>query len=86
MPVDPAEFRRFSEAVTRPAVLREFAVQPLTALERAGVDLNAVPKEAVDVLAELSPEELDVLARVSRKVHGIPSLAADGGATGYVVF
>ena len=85
MPLDRDEFGRFARAISRPAVLREFQVQPLTALKRAGVDLARIPDEAVDVLAELSAEELDVLARVSGRMDGIDDLAADDVA-GYVVF
>lgn len=79
---DPKVMSKISEVIASPASRKSFAADPLRALERAGIPASKVPKDYVDVLAELSPDELDVLGRVTSKVPD----AVKSDTNGYVVF
>jgi hypothetical protein len=46
------------------AMRKSFSADPLGTLERAGIDYGTVPKEFLDVLADMSYEELTVVSRV----------------------
>jgi hypothetical protein len=48
----------------------EFGRDPHQALKRQG--LQSIPDEVVDALAELSPEELRLFARVHHKLSKVP--------------
>lgn len=85
MPIDPAEMQRLSGAIRSVSIRKAFAVDPLAALQRAGVDTTKIPLEAIDALAELTPEELDVIARVDARLSDKLKAAA-GDTNGYVVF
>lgn len=71
------------KVLERPATRKSFGIDPLGTLERAGVTIEDLPPEYVNVLAELSPEELDILGRVSSRV---PPEIAEADTNGYVVF
>lgn len=68
----------------RPATRKSFGVDPLGTLERAGIAVKDLPSEYVNVLAELSPDELDVLGRISSRIP--TDIAAAEDTNGYVVF
>lgn len=76
---DPTQLARLGDAIARPAIRKSFAVDPIGALERAGVDLEAVPTETVDLLASLEPWELEVLGRVSEqaRLRGVAAKVRD---------
>jgi hypothetical protein len=80
MAVDPEEFKKFSAALRSSTIRKSFAVDPLNALEKAGVDISKIPIEAVDAIADLSPNELATLANLDAK------LKLAGDTAGYVVF
>jgi hypothetical protein len=82
---DSAETSRFGDALARPSVRKAFQNDPLGALERAGVDVSRVQPELVDLFADLSPEELEVVARVSARAKSIPDLAAAGDHVGVII-
>jgi hypothetical protein len=52
-------------------------------LQREGIEVKLLPKEFVEGLATLSPEELDTLANVNLKLK--PDIAA-GGVDGGILF
>jgi hypothetical protein len=72
--VDPQELARLGDALARPSIRKSFAQDPMTALERAGVQIERVPPEVVDLFAELSPWELEVVGRVAAQSKAIPGL------------
>lgn len=87
--ISAQDIARLSEAVLRPSIRKSFAKDPLAALERAGIDPRTIPAEAIDVLAELSEEDLEVLARVNERaaLRGVDRARATAGDTvGYFVF
>lgn len=83
MPLDPQGLTDLSTRLGSAAFRREFANTPLSALERAGIDLATVPQTAVDALAELSPEELQVVGNLQTRLANDPELV---GFTGGVIF
>jgi hypothetical protein len=82
---DPRELQRLGDALARPAVRKAFVLNPIAALEQAGVDVKSVPDEVVDLLAELSPEELDVIGRVSARAKGIREIADLADHVGVII-
>jgi hypothetical protein len=64
--------RSLVRSLTRPSFRKAFAVDPLRAIERAGLDVSGLPAGQLEVLAALPVDELDivvsVLARL-REVH-----------------
>jgi hypothetical protein len=58
------EFARFANLITDPHVRREFDKDPLGTLERHGVNVAALPEAVRDFLADLSFEELRLLAHM----------------------
>jgi hypothetical protein len=72
--IDPAELEKLGTAIARPSIRKAFEQNPLEALERAGVQVDRVPPETIDVLAELSPWELEVLGRVAQRARQIPGI------------
>jgi hypothetical protein len=55
-----------SKVLASAALRKSFAADPLGTLERAGIDIRAIPERILDTLAELSYEELGVVARVNQ--------------------
>jgi hypothetical protein len=47
------------------AVRKSFAADPIGTLRGAGIDPSSVPEQFLDVLADMSYEELTVVSRVS---------------------
>jgi len=52
------------------AMRKSFAADPMGTLERAGIDPDSVPEEVLDVLADMSYEELTVVSRLSDSMIG----------------
>lgn len=73
--IDPLELEKVSDAIARPAIRKAFALNPVAALEQAGVKIDAVPAEVIDLLADLSPWELEVLGRVAAQAKRLPAVA-----------
>jgi hypothetical protein len=72
--VTPGELANFGDAIARPAIRKAFAENPIRALELAGVDVGQLPPDVVDLFAELSPWELDVIGRVAARAKAIPDI------------
>ena len=49
-----------------PLFRRTFAIDPEAALSQAGIPRETIPADILEVLIDLSPEELATLARVRR--------------------
>lgn len=58
------ELARFANLITDTRVRRDFDNDPLATLEREGVNVAALPDAVRDFLADLSYEELRLLARM----------------------
>lgn len=52
------------EVIRRPALRRQFLTHPEQTLRDNGVDLDVFPTEMVDVLADMSYDELGVVAHL----------------------
>jgi hypothetical protein len=72
--VDPGQLQRLGDAIARPSIRKAFERNPIAALEMAGVDVRRVPEEVVDLLADLSPWELEVIGRVAARSKGLAEL------------
>lgn len=72
--LDPRELANIGDAIARPAIRKTFALNPIAALEQAGVEVDRVPPEVIDMLAELSPWELEVMGRVAERAKFVPEL------------
>lgn len=83
--MDPGELAKFGDALARPAIRKVFEQNPIAALELAGVDVAKVPPEVVDLLADLSPWELDVLGRVAGRAKTIPNIDALKDHVGVII-
>jgi hypothetical protein len=64
------EFTKFANLITDPHVRREFDKDPLGTLELHGVNVPALPEEVRDFLADLSFEELRLLAHMQETLVG----------------
>jgi len=82
---DPKEIAKVTDAIARPAIRKMFAIDPIGALERAGVDISKVPETTVDVLASLAPWELEVLGRVTELARSKGLQAAAGDHVGIII-
>ena len=80
-----SEFAKISDALARPAIRKMFALDPISALERAGVDVSKVPETTVDLLASLAPWELDVLGRVAELAKSKGLQAKSGDHVGVII-
>jgi hypothetical protein len=68
--VDPRELQESFDRLADLLLFRErFGEDPQATLER--YEVRGVPESAVEALADLSPEELELFARVHRKLDGI---------------
>ncbi len=76
---DPKEIAKIGDALARPAIRKMFAMDPIGALERAGVNVSKVPEATLDLLASLQPWEVEVLGRVAElaKSKGIQTMKGD---------
>ncbi|HEX2027347.1 MAG TPA: hypothetical protein VHF25_05050 [Nitriliruptorales bacterium] len=52
------------KTINRPALRRSFLSDPERILKEQGVDLEVFPRELIDVLADMSYDELSVVARL----------------------
>lgn len=82
---DPAELQKFGDALARPAIRKAFKQDPLAALDRAGVDLTKIPPGIVDLVADLSDDELDVLGRVAERARLLPDVQALRDHVGVII-
>ena len=80
---DSNEIKSLAKSMNSVAFRKSFATNPMWALEHAGIKIDNLPPKVVDALADLSPEEMQVIGRLQDKVGG--DLAADD-TNGYVVF
>ena len=60
------ELARFANLITNTRLRRDFDNDPLGTLERKGVKVEALPKAVRTFLADLSYEELRLLARMQK--------------------
>ncbi len=70
-PVQLDQLARILDVITRPALRRAFLANPMGTLERHGVNLDDVPTGFIDVLADMTYEELGVVARLVSYEEGI---------------
>lgn len=84
---DPAAmqraFTRLASLLGEPEARQQFYEDPDAFLESN--DVRGVPAAAVAALASLTPEELEVYARVQDKLAGVPS-GVPGGSEVCIVF
>ena len=59
-----AEIAKVIRLIGAPDHRKSFTGDPRGTLEKAGVNLEVVPKEVVDTLSELTYEELALLSRI----------------------
>jgi hypothetical protein len=88
MPVqpDPTTVNLIAEQLTSSAFRKSFSVDPIGTLSRAGIDVSKVPREQLDILADLSPTELTILGNIAERVRATaPDLAA-ADRNGYLIF
>ncbi|MFE5197975.1 hypothetical protein ACFQ93_30270 [Streptomyces sp. NPDC056601] len=69
---DKQELSKLGDALARPAIRKTFAQNPIEALQQAGVAVEKIPPEVVDLFADLSPWELEVLGRVAAQARSLP--------------
>ncbi len=69
--------KALAQNLGRASFRKAFDQDPLRTLERAGIDLSALPKEQIDLLAELSLSELEVLGRLQSKLGDAQNMARD---------
>jgi len=79
------EIGKVSDALARPAIRKMFAIDPIGALERAGVDMSTVPETTVDLFASLAPWELEVLGRVTELARSKGLQAKEGDHVGVII-
>jgi hypothetical protein len=63
------ELLKLGQALQNAAFRRSFAMDPLAAMQGAGVDSSGIPEEVLDALAELTPAELRVLTQVKHSLR-----------------
>lgn len=68
------------------AVLRSETLTSLEALREGGVDVDALPESAREILTELSVEEAWILATVNRRLESAAGAPGHGRAPGNVIF
>ena len=83
--ISPRELQKVGDAIARPAIRKVFEQNPIAALEMAGVNVEAVPQEFVDLLAELSPWELEVIGRVSARAKALEKLEELADHVGVII-
>jgi hypothetical protein len=83
--IDPAELEKLGNAIARPSIRKAFEQNPLEALERAGVQVDKLPPESVDLLADLSPWELEVVGRVAQRAKRIPQIEELADHVGVII-
>jgi hypothetical protein len=62
-----AELAKVVQLIAEPDQRKSFTGDLAGTLDAAGVNLQIIPKEVVDTLAELSDEELALLSRVGER-------------------
>ncbi len=63
-----SELQKLGEALDSAAFRRSFSQDPLAAMEGSKIDSTAIPRDALDALAELSTTELRVLSNVKHSL------------------
>jgi hypothetical protein len=85
-PEDFVELQKLSDGLARPAIRKAFKQDPFTALERAGIDIAKIPPGIIDLLADLSDDELDVLGRVAESARKFdPPPGGESGHVGIII-
>jgi hypothetical protein len=81
MPVDPQALTELGARLRSPTFQKAFDRDPEQALQRAGIDPDALGgPEVVDVLADLSPQELRLLGNLRRRLETETQLKGHDGA------
>ena len=75
--------QNLSAQLSKPAFRKSFFNDPYWALERAGINVDRIPEGIVDVLAQLSLEELNIIARLNSQ-RAIIDKAASGLEGGFL--
>lgn len=70
-----AELAKLGDAIARPAIRKAFQNNPIEALKLAGIDVDKIPPATIDFLADLSPEEFDVISRVAQRAKSLPDIS-----------
>jgi hypothetical protein len=74
--------RQLSRALQDPEFRQTLPQDPRRAFEQAGIQPESIPEEYLKAFSDMTPEELEVLSSVDRKLEATG--AKD--TTGYVVF
>lgn len=66
---NPTALRALAVRLSQPTFRKAFDRDPVSALERVGVDPKSIPHDQLEALAELSADELRVVANLHEKLN-----------------